>query len=98
VESRRTERLVSLAPGFVATFEAFSVETLVAKVCGGGLAQSPAALTHRDNRLAGISPPPFDHTNGRRALCRAYKMTYEGMKDETDRRDLIAYLKQQARQ
>jgi len=25
-------------------------------------------------------------------------MTYEGMKDEADRRDLIAYLKQQARQ
>jgi len=26
------------------------------------------------------------------------KMTYEGMKDEADRRDLIANLKQQARQ
>jgi cytochrome c2 len=34
----------------------------------------------------------------KKGFMPANKMTYEGMKDEADRRDLIAYLKQQARQ
>src|SRR5262249_57067012 len=59
VSSPHVQRLASLAPGFVATFKGFSVEALVAKLCGGGLAARPTGLTHHDNGLAAISPAPL---------------------------------------